>query len=179
MKKWITSDIHFGHANILKFCADTRPYRDVEEMDTAIINNWNSLVSPIDTVYILGDVSFSQATKSVRTMNRLNGMKILIKGNHDVKLLRESSAFVNCFHEVHDYLDIAHYKHRIILFHYPIWEWDGLHHGTIHFHGHCHGRPTGVPGKILDVGMDTNQCKPILLDDAIAQVSTQPIRRHH
>jgi calcineurin-like phosphoesterase family protein len=179
MKKWITSDIHFGHVNILKFCANSRPFRDVDDMDATIIKDWNSLVGHNDVVYILGDVAFLPADRAVRTMRRLNGTKILIKGNHDAKLLRESADFIDCFAEIHDYLDTTHNGHRLIMFHYPIWEWDGMHHGTIHFHGHCHGRPTGVPGKILDVAMDANQCRPVLLDDAIAQVTKLPVRRHH
>ncbi len=175
MKKWITSDIHFSHTNILKFCAASRPFRDVEEMDEAIIKTWNEKISPVDTTYILGDVAFTNADKAAGLVNRLHGNKVLIKGNHDVKLLREP-VFRECFTEIHDYLEIGHNGSRLVMFHFPIWEWDRMHHGAIHFHGHCHGRKTGIPGRIMDVAMDANQCLPHLLDDAIATASRHPVR---
>jgi calcineurin-like phosphoesterase family protein len=175
MKTWITSDIHFSHTNILKFCPQSRPFYDVEEMDATIIKNWNELVSPLDTVYILGDVAFANADKAARLVNRLNGSKILIKGNHDTKLLREP-VFRECFTEIHDYLEIGYKSNRLVMFHFPIWEWDRMHHGAIHFHGHCHGRKTGIPGRILDVAMDSNECLPITMDEAVARAMRFPVR---
>jgi calcineurin-like phosphoesterase family protein len=175
MKTWITADIHFSHSNILKFCAKSRPFRDVEEMNDTIIKNWNDLVSPGDKVYILGDVAFTNAEAAARLVNRLNGTKILIKGNHDVKLLREQ-VFRDCFAEIHDYLEIGYDGSRLVMFHFPIWEWDRMHHGAIHFHGHCHGRPTGIQGRIMDVAMDDNNCLPHLMDDVVKLTLRQPVR---
>lgn len=175
MKTWITADIHFSHTNILKFCAKSRPFYDVEEMNDTIIKNWNNLVSPEDKVYILGDIAFTTAQAAARLVNRLNGTKILIKGNHDVKLLREQ-VFRDCFAEIHDYLEIGYNGSRLVMFHFPIWEWDRMHHGAVHFHGHCHGRPTGIQGRIMDVAMDDNNCLPHLMDDAINKVMRQPVR---
>jgi|Laugrespbdmm15sd_2_1035082.scaffolds.fasta_scaffold46508_3 calcineurin-like phosphoesterase family protein len=177
MKKWITADIHFGHANILKFCAASRPFFDTDEMDETIIKNWNALISFNDIVYILGDVAFANADRAARLVNRLNGTKILVKGNHDTKILREP-VFRACFAEVHDYLEIGHAGSRLVMFHFPIWEWDRMHHGAVHFHGHCHGRKTGIPGRIFDVAMDANNCLPHLLDDAIAKAMRFPVRNH-
>lgn len=78
---WFTSDHHFWHSNILKYCPD-RPYKTVEEMNEDLIWQWNSVVSPDDTVYHLGD--FSMAFRSVELYTRrLNGTKHLILGNHD------------------------------------------------------------------------------------------------
>lgn len=175
MKKWITADIHFGHANILKFCAASRPFFDTDEMDDTIIKNWNALISFNDIVYILGDVAFVNAASAARLVNRLNGTKILVKGNHDTKILREP-VFRACFAEIHDYLEIGHAGSRLVMFHFPIWEWDRMHHGAVHFHGHCHGRKTGIPGRIFDVAMDANNCLPHLLDDAIAKAMRFPVR---
>ena len=78
---WFTSDHHFGHSNILKYC--NRPYKDVIEMDQALIDNWNSRIGPDDEVYVLGDFSLYQ--KEVpETLDKLNGArKVLIAGNHD------------------------------------------------------------------------------------------------
>lgn len=78
---WFTSDTHFGHKNVLKYCG--RPFKTVEEMDEALIANWNAIVKPDDVIYHLGDVAMSiKAVK--RVLPRLNGHKILIVGNHDL-----------------------------------------------------------------------------------------------
>jgi len=175
MKTWITSDIHFYHANILKFCHATRPYYDVEEMNQKIVESWNSMIDQYDTVYILGDVAFANAYDASKIVNRCNGNKILVKGNHDTKLLQEP-LFTNCFESIHDYLEVGYNGHRLVLFHFPIWEWDRMYHGAVHFHGHCHARPTGIPGRILDVSMDGNACLPYSMDEAIAIASKNAIR---
>lgn len=77
---YFTSDPHYGHANVIRYCA--RPFRDVQEMNEALINNWNSVVTQDDTVYVLGDFSlgFSEVE---RYSSRLLGKKFLIPGNHD------------------------------------------------------------------------------------------------
>jgi calcineurin-like phosphoesterase family protein len=81
MTIWFTSDTHFGHANIIKYCE--RPFRDTDHMDAVIVDNWNSIVSPEDTVYHLGDVALGTIDKSLANVGRLNGYKILVIGNHD------------------------------------------------------------------------------------------------
>lgn len=81
---FITSDTHFHHANIIKYC--DRPFTSAEEMDEKLVENWNSVVRPQDKVYHLGDVYFPKY-KNVKTadwfLSRLNGTKRLILGNHD------------------------------------------------------------------------------------------------
>jgi hypothetical protein len=175
MKTWITADIHFSHKNILTFCAKSRPFHNIDEMNNEIIKRWNSQISAVDTVYILGDIAFTNANEAARLITRLHGKKILVKGNHDTKLLQDP-VFCNCFAEIYDYLEVGYNGSRLVLFHFPIWEWDRMHHGAIHFHGHCHGRPTNIPGRIMDVAMDANECVPHLLDDAIAKAMRQPVR---
>jgi calcineurin-like phosphoesterase family protein len=77
---WFTSDPHFFHANVIKYC--DRPYASVEEMNEALIANWNSVVKPEDTIYCLGDFSLAYRPVELFT-RRLNGIKVLIPGNHD------------------------------------------------------------------------------------------------
>jgi len=83
-KIYVISDTHFGHANILKFKAGDssylRSFSSVEEMDTCMVDNWNSVVQPEDIVYHLGDVYFSRGWENIK---KLNGRKRLILGNHD------------------------------------------------------------------------------------------------
>lgn len=79
MTIFFSSDSHFSHANIIKYC--NRPYKDIDEMNNALVDNWNSVVSVDDTVYFLGD--FSLNIQALEFGPLLNGKKIFISGNHD------------------------------------------------------------------------------------------------
>jgi calcineurin-like phosphoesterase family protein len=129
------ADTHFGHANILKY--DNRPFMSVKEMDEAIISNWNKAVKDNDTVYVLGDVSwYSHSTgKTMKILEKLNGHKILIQGNHDNRLYTEDRMH---FELVENYLEIADNGEKIVLSHYPIPFYKNMPHGDYHFYGHVH-----------------------------------------
>ncbi len=173
MATFFTSDPHFYHKNIIKLCPDTRPYSDVEEMNEALIQNHNSVVGPNDTVYCLGDWSWSHdQTKNTEIFNRLNGAeKILIKGNHETP-----SALSQKWSEIHDYMEIKIADKYLVLFHYPIYEWVGFFRNSIHLFGHVHGKPqTGMKenAKFLDVGVDGVFNRPIALDEIIDYMRTR------
>lgn len=181
MKTWVTSDLHWGHANIMKFCPVSRARfrNDVAYMNEAMIKEWNALIEPQDLVYILGDVAFLPAQKAAVTVNRLNGTKILVEGNHDRKALNDPT-FQGCFQEVHKYLDINYNGTKVVMFHYPISEFDQQHRGAVHLHGHLHGGLSGLEHfRVLDVGMDATGMIAISMDDAVAQALKGQIKGHH
>jgi len=94
---YFTSDTHFGHAKIIPYCK--RPWETVAEMDEALIAHWNAIVEPGDTVYHLGDVAMKGAEYTRSCVERLNGKRVLVRGNHDpnvAKMLNRG------FHEVYD-----------------------------------------------------------------------------
>jgi len=115
------ADLHFGHNRILKF--DHRPFFDMTEMEETIIFNWNTVVKPGDTVYILGDFCWRKADEWLRIIRRLKGNKVLIEGNHDLKQypseLRKHFDDIKEYKEVKDdgYRDVGR---KVILSHYPI-----------------------------------------------------------
>lgn len=76
-KKWIITDTHFNHANIIKY--EDRPH----DFKSQIIKNWNKLVNPNDNVYHLGDVIFKNASELEIILASVPGIKHLCKGNHD------------------------------------------------------------------------------------------------
>ena len=80
MTKWFTSDLHFGHRNVIPYC--NRPYKDVDEMHEALIKIWNDTVQEGDLVYVIGDFSLNPKW-SKEVLPKLKGDKILIPGNHD------------------------------------------------------------------------------------------------
>jgi calcineurin-like phosphoesterase family protein len=180
-KTFVTSDLHFGHKNIMKFCPVTRArFRDdVDYMNSAMVEEWNDRVQTEDTVYILGDVAFMSGSDAGRMMRRLNGRKILVEGNHDKKTLKDAT-FYNAFEEVHKYLDINYDGHKIVMFHYPIAEWDQMHRGALHFYGHLHGGVSGLEKyRALDVGMDATGEIVISMERAIRLIKDNAIRSHH
>lgn len=170
---WITSDIHFSHENVLSFCPSSRPFSDLDEMHNFIIAKWNSKIQPTDTVYILGDVSFGKLQDTVNFLNSLNGFKHLIVGNHDKKLLRQEE-FRFCFNSIQDYFELKHKGTFICMMHYPILQWNAQHYGAMHLFGHLHGKPINSEGRCKDIGMDTNNCEPYLLDDVIQELKQIP-----
>jgi calcineurin-like phosphoesterase family protein len=81
MATWFTSDLHFGHANVIQY--SSRPFADVDEMNEALVDNWNARVAPDDTVWVLGDVAMGKAHETLPFVELLAGRKILVAGNHD------------------------------------------------------------------------------------------------
>jgi calcineurin-like phosphoesterase family protein len=137
MTDFVISDTHFLHQNIIKLA--NRPFETVEEMNEAMISNWNSVVTPSDTVYHLGDFAYGSwklenAQEKVKEIfGRLNGRKYLIKGNHD-----HSETLSLGWQNIYDVKTIKYDNKKIVLCHYPMIEWDGCFHGSYHFHGHSH-----------------------------------------
>ena len=152
---YFTSDNHFFHKNIQKFCPKTRHGRDVKEMNEMMIYAHNERVRPNDLVYFLGDFSFGQADETKRVISRLNGQKHLIYGNHD-KLIRADRSIQEMFESVQDYKITSIEKIKVVLFHFPMREWESMHHGAYHLFGHVHGNLDKKPhGRSMDVGIDT------------------------
>lgn len=181
MKTWITSDLHWGHKNIMKFCPESRARfrNDLDYMNETMVKEWNELIAPEDLVYILGDVAFLPAARATAVMRRLNGRKILVEGNHDRKLLQDSE-FAGEFAEVHKYLDITYNGTKCVMFHYPIAEWDQMHRGSVHFHGHLHGGVSGMEKyRCRDMGMDATGAIAVSMEDAIASAMQGKIKEHH
>ena len=181
MKTWITSDTHWGHQNIMKFCPVSRARfrNDVAYMNEQMVKEWNELIEPEDLVYILGDVAFLPAPKATEYMRRLNGTKILVEGNHDKKLLKDFQ-FRAEFGEVHPYLDINYNGTKVVMFHYPIAEWDQMHRGSVHLHGHLHGSTSGMEKfRCRDMGIDATGVIAITMEDAIKDALKGEIKGHH
>ena len=152
---YITSDSHFGHKNIIKYC--NRPFSSVEEMDETMIENWNAKVKPNDTIYHLGDFSFSKNPQQY--FKRLNGRKILIRGNHDGLAIVDLG-----WDGVHHYYELKVGKQLIVLFHYGMRVWNGSHHGSWHLYGHSHGKLPSS-GLSFDAGVDCHNFSPISYDE--------------
>lgn len=109
-----TSDPHYGHKKVIEYC--NRPFIDIEHMKEMLIQNFNSVVSPVDTTYFLGDVFFMGTIASKEILSRLNGIKISIRGNHDHKV--EKMLNIG-FSAVLENATIMIGKERVKMSHYP------------------------------------------------------------
>ena len=171
MTKFFISDTHFSHNNIIKY--ENRPFTSVEEMNETMINNWNSKVKYNDEVYILGDFIFDNKENALDIIDKLNGRKYMIRGNHDRILKYEEVA--NKFEWIKDYFVLKYNKMKFVLFHYPIQVWDCQHHGSIHLYGHVHSNigdhrmEYDIPNS-YNVGVDVNKFTPISIDEILNKI---------
>lgn len=168
---YFTADLHFGHSNVIPY--ENRPFQTVEEMDGALIQNWNRRVSPEDEIFILGDLTLKGPEKANAVLEQLQGRKYLVRGNHDGYV--ERAAFCQAhFQWVKDYYELVYQGRRFILCHYPLLSWNGMWRGAVHLHGHQHNPPcyneenrkTGLAR--LDVGVDAQNMAPISLEELLA-----------
>ena len=132
-KKFYISDWHYGHANSIAF--DNRPFLDVKSMNEMLISNWNNVVSPGDVVYVLGDMFWCKQEEATAVLDRLNGTKILIKGNHD---RCNDGKFIKKFARVAEYMEVKDEDRHVVLCHYPIVCFKNNYHGWYHLYGHVH-----------------------------------------
>jgi calcineurin-like phosphoesterase family protein len=165
------SDHHFGHANILGFKRDDgsplRPFDTVEQMNETIIANHNSVVRSCDKVYFLGDVSMSTKSYSLDFLSRMNGEKILIKGNHD---LCKPLAYLEHFKDIRG----SHQFDGMILTHIPVHPLSLARWG-LNIHGHLHANRvirelSHLPDpRYFNVSLEQINYTPISLEEVKAK----------
>lgn len=181
---FLTSDTHWDHANICKFTnydgSPVRPWDNVEEMNEEMIKRWNDTVGPKDKVYHLGDVAINR--KGLPIMDRLNGNKVLIKGNHDIFPLKD---YVKYFRDIRAY----HVLDGMIMSHIPIHKESIARFGA-NIHGHTHGnRVMKIMGVYTDgtlirskdeidpayfcVCVEQTDYTPIAFEDVVEKIKEQ------
>ena len=176
---FLVSDTHFGHAGVCRFLAcdgitKLRPWDTPEEMDEEMIKRWNDRVKPTDKVYHLGDVVINR--KALSIMRRLNGDKVLIRGNHDIFRDKE---YYEYFRELRAY----HVMDGMILSHIPLHP-DSINRFGTNIHGHTHDRrvmrsdPFGHREPIIDtryhcVCVEQTDFTPILFEDVIKRIKEE------
>lgn len=191
MDTWFTSDLHFGHRNIINYCR--RPFHSVENMNKLLVMNWNELVRPDDTVYVLGDFAMGQIQETLPLGRRLHGNKVLVAGNHDrcwsghgekakkwIDVYRRDAGF----EEVHTTLalEIDGLDRPVHLNHFPF---TGDSHdvdryedsrpedrGQVLFHGHIHTGWKQCPDnpRMINVGVDVWGYTPVRVEHLVALV---------
>ena len=168
---WLTSDTHFFHENILKYC--NRPFGSIEEMNEGLVKNWNSVVKPDDHVYHLGDFCFGNVEKWNWCLEpgRLNGHIHLILGNHDPDRVFRPGTMFERFDSIEFQKILIMEGWTVILNHFPFASFsNNLDHKVMQLLGHIHSGPDGIGNVMLEgnklqwnqyVGVDNNNYTPV------------------
>lgn len=186
-KVFFTSDPHFFHTNIIKYC--NRPFKTVEEMNETLINNWNKKVGLADVVICTGDFAFGKCTPHdvAEVVKSLNGIIYLVEGNHDWGVVRKAQSKYQLFKEVHRELDIRIITNEenpgdyidIHCAHFPKLVWNRSHYGAWHVFGHCHST-SPIPNQNInqyDVGVDGNNFEPVSVKEVGAIITKRHLER--
>lgn len=176
---FLVSDTHFGHSGVCRFLRDDgtklRPWTDPNEMDEAMVKAWNERVKPNDKVYHLGDVVINR--KALNILRRLNGDKVLIRGNHDIFKL---SDYTEHFRDIRGY----HVMNGMILSHIPVHE-ESLGRFGVNIHGHLHANRVMTHAAYRGNGLkvdaryhcvcveQTPDFAPILFEDVIKRITEE------
>jgi calcineurin-like phosphoesterase family protein len=171
---YYSSDLHINHANIIKYCPNSRGhFNTTEEMNITIIENWNKKIKPDDDVAILGDVFFGDKTYAREVLRQLNGNKILVFGNHDNRIRNNPEFLDEFFLHYDDMFEIETDGLKVVLCHYPYddlllksnkakdLEFDIFLHG----HKHSNSRIYREGKLIMDCGLDGNNLMPYSWDE--------------
>ena len=168
---FLVSDTHFGHAGVCRFLREDgtklRPWTNPDEMDEHMVKVWNETVKPTDKVYHLGDVVINR--KALKTLARLNGDKVLIRGNHDI--FRDTE-YREYFREIRAY----HVMNGMILSHIPIHPESLSRFGT-NIHGHLHSnrvmKDSAIDNRYHCVCVEQTDFKPILFEHVIERITAE------
>ena len=170
---YLTSDLHFCHDK--PFLYEPRGFTNIEDMNETIVNNWNSVVSDEDDVYLLGDIVLNDNVKGIELLKSLKGKIHIIIGNHDtdvrIKLYEECENVVEL-----KYATIIKYnKHHFYLSHYPTFTGTNEKHVSetlLNLYGHTHQKTNFFDDNFFmyHVGVDSHNCFPVLLDDIIEEI---------
>jgi calcineurin-like phosphoesterase family protein len=193
-KLWFTSDTHYNHANI---CSATtkwtdpvtcREFTSLEQMNSHLIANINETVEQDDILIHLGDWSFGgfESIKKFRDSIFCKNVH-LITGNHDHHIENNRENCQELFSSVNKYLELTVKwnvgtpfagEQDFVLMHFPIASWNNLARNSIHLHGHVHlSKQYRIgPGKMMDVGVDGNDLRPISMGEVLKVMSKQPIK---
>jgi calcineurin-like phosphoesterase family protein len=181
VNRFVISDTHFGHTNSwekfkLEDGSPLRPFTSTEEMDETMIERWNAKVKPGDTVYHLGDVIINK--KSLHLVSRLNGRKILIRGNHDI--FRDEEYREVGFEQIHG---VRVFVDKFILSHIPLHPDCVTDRFKVNVHGHLHAneimRQMEVPEmrhrqepdpRYLCVSVEHTNYEPLHFDEVQARI---------
>jgi calcineurin-like phosphoesterase family protein len=166
---WFSADFHLSHKNIIKYC--NRPFRDVEEMDSTIIENLKSKLKSNDILYYLGDLTFHETT-ALEFFEVFKDIKIhYIIGNHDNKKVLD---IVQKYCESMSLLkEITIAGQDITLCHYAMRVWNNSHFNSWQLYGHSHATLEPV-GKQYDVGVDNNNFFPVSFDEIVEIMKNRP-----
>lgn len=188
VRTWFTSDTHFGHANIIRYC--DRPFSSVADMRRGLVDRWNAVVGDDDQVFVLGDFALGRLEESLTVLGELRGAKHLLVGNHDRPFDPDprrraewtgrylAAGFASVTNGTVGYALLG--QHPVLMGHFP-YHGDSLGEdryaserpydaGLPIVHGHVHTE-WRLSGRQLNVGVDRNDYTPVSEDDVVKRLT--------
>lgn len=194
MTVFFTSDLHFGHQAVIRFC--DRPFKDIKHMEDELVKRMNSRVKPTDTLVMVGDMFFTTAKERERILGRLNGTKILVQGNHD-----KGSGQISGYDLVTTYMEMRIAGKKVEIKHYPLkWtRWQKIknffkdpssirkrkpryldrmkeNEGQYAIHGHTHSS-VAFDGNQIHVGVDAWDYYPVSMKQIVSHIHKQESKK--
>ena len=172
-RTFFTSDTHFDDEYAIQYF--NRQFKNVEEMNAVIVEKWNRVVAPDDTVYHLGDFTLDDIRHFTKWASQLNGNIKILPGSHDYPLLKDfiPSERVQVIAPLIsvEFPDIrmGDNPQVIVLCHYSMQVWDRSNQGSWHLFGHSHGKLKGI-GLSFDVGVDCTEFMPLSLEEVASKI---------
>ena len=166
---WFTADTHFGHENLA--LGKRTQFKNIEEMNETIINNWNEVIKSGDIVYVLGDFAVGSKDFIRKIRHRLHGKINLALGNHDYR--NRIHNMPELFSSMFDLKTVRINKQLVVLCHYCMERWDESYYGSWHLFGHSHNE-FHPDGKRFDVGVDSNNYRLISWDEVVEKMKSRP-----
>jgi len=193
MTVWFTADLHLGHHNIITYCQ--RPFTDVEAMNNALVERWNAVVEPADTVYVAGDFALGKIADTLPIVGRLRGQKLLVAGNHDrcwtgngrrAQGWTERYLSAGFAQVIQGQTSIEIGGNTVQICHFP-YRGDSLvqdrftdsrpvDKGDWLIHGHVHEK-WAQRGRMINVGVDANKFQPVDLAFIASLIDSRPQNR--
>jgi len=192
MGVFFTADTHFGHENVIPYCQ--RPYSSVDEMDEDLVKKWNETVGERDWIFHLGDFAFMDKLRTAAIIARLNGLKVLLKGNHDKRTVKFylDAGFVQVYKLPYGAslpfwdtdekgtatvaFEMSHFPFQHAMGDYDDRDYlteraptQGRLKGTVLVHGHVHDQWKLRP-NMVNVGVDVWDLKPVSLEELLIRV---------
>lgn len=170
MGVFVTSDLHFSHANLWKKWG--RPFSSNEEMNSCLVNNWNAAVGKEDNIFVLGDFFMGRVDSIPKILPELNGHIYLVVGNHDLQNPKRIDEYrllgVNVI--MQEKVRLSYNDVTVWMVHDPAVLPEDKEDNELYLYGHLHNHaPKGLCGNMFHVGVDTNDFTPINLDAIVGE----------
>jgi len=171
---YLISDYHFFHNNVLGYC--NRPFKNIEEMNKQLHQNWCDTISEDDICIFLGDFAFCGKAKAKEIWDSLPGRKYFIGGNHDKQHIKKNTYSELVTNDINTIVEISYQGYKILLNHFPPKFKKELPDGQLYMFGHIHNNREIKEKNCFNVSCEVIDYKPIHISEILAKIKEQNLK---